>query len=477
MLRMQYSMALVRLVNGIADSSQKGKVAASVASLASTAGLPRSLVDLRHEATHNELPSLAVLRLAGGQGLDWLRAHYWRRQAAQLEASLGQVAALAREYLGLHLAAASKTAAAVAASQSAALGGDSSDEGGGGAAAAAVAGGGGAADGGAGYDVAEARRRRQALITELRATVPRPAAPLLVDALGGEARRAAEGGASEEVLSRALAHTVSHLAKEWLQLPALLLQAAARGLGAGGGGGGGGGGGEAAAAEGWAGGVRVLLPPSGPTWAPSERQIAHLLAACLPAYTAAARDAALQPGGVATAGRAEALRALIRALMERLQSRQLYARCSALLASIGQLLPPAAGGGGQAARPTGERSGGGTAQKRAREPTEPAAAEAAACAGGRKRWRRAQAWDACAIGMLPSALDPNGQLPPLDPPAGAAPQRGGNAGATPQAAPGPELPSEEEEDGGGHAEDAAPDAPCAVPPPRRAPPASISLLL
>ena len=39
------------------------------------------LVDVRHEATHNELPSLALLRLAAGRALEWLRASYWQRQA------------------------------------------------------------------------------------------------------------------------------------------------------------------------------------------------------------------------------------------------------------------------------------------------------------------------------------------------------------------------------------------------------------
>jgi ribosomal biogenesis protein LAS1 len=39
------------------------------------------LVDVRHEATHTELPSLALLRLAAGRALDWLRAGYWQRQA------------------------------------------------------------------------------------------------------------------------------------------------------------------------------------------------------------------------------------------------------------------------------------------------------------------------------------------------------------------------------------------------------------
>ncbi len=38
---MQYSLAIIRLVNGVADSSQRGRVAASVASLAQHAELPR----------------------------------------------------------------------------------------------------------------------------------------------------------------------------------------------------------------------------------------------------------------------------------------------------------------------------------------------------------------------------------------------------------------------------------------------------
>ena len=38
MLRMQYAIAIIRLVNGISDSAQKGNVAKSVAHLAETAG-------------------------------------------------------------------------------------------------------------------------------------------------------------------------------------------------------------------------------------------------------------------------------------------------------------------------------------------------------------------------------------------------------------------------------------------------------
>jgi ribosomal biogenesis protein LAS1 len=65
------------MVNGIADSQQKGRVAISVNHLAESAGLSRLLVDVRHEATHNELPSLSTLQLAARQALDWLVQQYW----------------------------------------------------------------------------------------------------------------------------------------------------------------------------------------------------------------------------------------------------------------------------------------------------------------------------------------------------------------------------------------------------------------
>lgn len=38
-LRLQYAMAIVRLVNGVADAAQKGRTAVSVAGLAAQAGL------------------------------------------------------------------------------------------------------------------------------------------------------------------------------------------------------------------------------------------------------------------------------------------------------------------------------------------------------------------------------------------------------------------------------------------------------
>lgn len=49
------------------DAVQKGVYAASVATLAERIGLPSLFVDLRHEATHANLPSLPLLRLATNQ--------------------------------------------------------------------------------------------------------------------------------------------------------------------------------------------------------------------------------------------------------------------------------------------------------------------------------------------------------------------------------------------------------------------------
>ena len=42
-------------------------------------GLPASFVELRHEATHRELPSLVVLRDAAQRSLSWLWGYYWAK--------------------------------------------------------------------------------------------------------------------------------------------------------------------------------------------------------------------------------------------------------------------------------------------------------------------------------------------------------------------------------------------------------------
>jgi len=70
---------IVRLVNGATDTSQ-GRFAAPVATLAAKIGLPRELVDLRHDATHDALPTLRALRRGATMALAWCRRAYWEPQ-------------------------------------------------------------------------------------------------------------------------------------------------------------------------------------------------------------------------------------------------------------------------------------------------------------------------------------------------------------------------------------------------------------
>ncbi|GAA5912639.1 rRNA-processing protein LAS1 [Sporobolomyces salmoneus] len=76
-LRLSYSMTLIRFVNSLVDPLQTAYFARSISSLATQLGLPLWFVELRHQATHEELPALPVLREGARQAIDWLYLHYW----------------------------------------------------------------------------------------------------------------------------------------------------------------------------------------------------------------------------------------------------------------------------------------------------------------------------------------------------------------------------------------------------------------
>ena len=84
-LRLAYAMVVVRTVNGLVDPSQQGYYAEPVSLLASRIGLPQWLVELRHDATHSQLPTLIVLRSAADCLLLWLNDNYWLSQFSFLE--------------------------------------------------------------------------------------------------------------------------------------------------------------------------------------------------------------------------------------------------------------------------------------------------------------------------------------------------------------------------------------------------------
>lgn len=47
-------------------------------SIAKTIGLPATFVELRHQSTHEQLPSLAKLRTAANKALAWIWDYYWK---------------------------------------------------------------------------------------------------------------------------------------------------------------------------------------------------------------------------------------------------------------------------------------------------------------------------------------------------------------------------------------------------------------
>ncbi|KAJ7630589.1 Las1-like-domain-containing protein [Roridomyces roridus] len=76
-LRHSYAAAIIRLVNGLVDPLQLGAYARSIASIANQLGLPPWLVELRHAATHEDLPSLELLRQAARESMTWLLHNYF----------------------------------------------------------------------------------------------------------------------------------------------------------------------------------------------------------------------------------------------------------------------------------------------------------------------------------------------------------------------------------------------------------------
>ncbi|KAJ8642615.1 hypothetical protein MRB53_004363 [Persea americana] len=79
MLAMLYCMAIIRLVNGFLDKSCK-EAKLSISQAAEAIGIPRILVDIRHESSHRGLPSLPLVRSASLKALDWLKSSYWEPQ-------------------------------------------------------------------------------------------------------------------------------------------------------------------------------------------------------------------------------------------------------------------------------------------------------------------------------------------------------------------------------------------------------------
>lgn len=85
--RLGLAMAIIRLVNGMTDAMQPrgaDRISLSVATTAYFLRIPSTLVDIRHEATHGELPGLEALVDGARQALRWLDECYWQPQYERL---------------------------------------------------------------------------------------------------------------------------------------------------------------------------------------------------------------------------------------------------------------------------------------------------------------------------------------------------------------------------------------------------------
>ncbi|KAG6019494.1 hypothetical protein E4U41_003208 [Claviceps citrina] len=85
-VRAAYSAAFSRFVTGLLDGHQDKQRKQSMYSIAKTIGLPATFVELRHQATHEQLPSLAKLRSAAKKALDWIWNYYWKHLVENLTA-------------------------------------------------------------------------------------------------------------------------------------------------------------------------------------------------------------------------------------------------------------------------------------------------------------------------------------------------------------------------------------------------------
>lgn len=96
MLSMLYCMAIVRLVNGVVEKTRK-KTEVSIGEAADWLNIPRMLIDIRHEGSHRDLPSLRLVRFASVKALDWLKSYYWEPQKKAISSHGDGIANLRKE--------------------------------------------------------------------------------------------------------------------------------------------------------------------------------------------------------------------------------------------------------------------------------------------------------------------------------------------------------------------------------------------
>lgn len=82
-IRLQYSMCIIKFVNGLLDPFQQSIYNISLHKLAIELNLPNYFVETRHVSTHERLPSLEMMRLVALRALNWIKSEYWEKAIGQ----------------------------------------------------------------------------------------------------------------------------------------------------------------------------------------------------------------------------------------------------------------------------------------------------------------------------------------------------------------------------------------------------------
>ncbi|KAM4056104.1 las1-like domain-containing protein [Hirsutella rhossiliensis] len=80
-VRATYAAAFSRFVTGLLDGHQDKQRKQSMYAVAKKIGLPATFVELRHQSTHEQLPSRAKLRSMANKALAWIWNYYWKNLA------------------------------------------------------------------------------------------------------------------------------------------------------------------------------------------------------------------------------------------------------------------------------------------------------------------------------------------------------------------------------------------------------------
>lgn len=83
--RLLLGMCILRVVNQVTDLHQKSKNAIPISAIAELISLPEYIVDVRHAATHGDLPPLFLLEKAIRDLYSHLHSSYWSSQWSQLQ--------------------------------------------------------------------------------------------------------------------------------------------------------------------------------------------------------------------------------------------------------------------------------------------------------------------------------------------------------------------------------------------------------